>query len=245
MNKLWPVSSPGTSGFDEWLTTEAEVSSSKPNCGCFPVNHTEPPGREPVTPCRGQKPDPLPSGGHSGCSLQHHGDQCVVAGGVLSSWNYPCTDYYYPNASDPRNVSGLADWGNPDNKVPGDDTLFIAQRFQRFLDDRVRDHRPWLAHLCLHSIHEPHPAMPEYWHMYKNDPDYLGTLTQMDKGIGVIREALAARGMDNNTVIFFTTDNGPHQGVERTNILDSTAHLLRQCKVCWNPPPGASSLPAD
>ena len=37
MNKLWPVSSPGKVGFDEWMTTEAEVSSSKPNCGCYPV----------------------------------------------------------------------------------------------------------------------------------------------------------------------------------------------------------------
>jgi hypothetical protein len=45
-----------------------------------------------------------------------------------------------------------------------------------------------------------------YWHQYKNDPDYLGTLTQMDAGIGVIRSALAARGMSDSTVIFFTTD---------------------------------------
>lgn len=132
-------------------------------------------------------------------------------------------------------------------QVPGDDTEFIAGRFTKFLDDRHSDGRPWLAHLCLHSIHEPHPAMPHVrlspingqtydcasqWHsMYKNDPDYLGTLSQMDAGIGMIREALAAHGMDKNTVIFFTTDNGPHQGDERTNILDSTNHMLRQCKA--------------
>ena len=127
--------------------------------------------------------------------------------------------------------SGLADWRDPANKIPGDDTLHIADRFTAFLDDRVKDSRPWLAHLCIHSIHEPHPAMPMYYHMYKNDPDYLGTLTQMDAGIGAIRAAVAARGMDKNTIVFMTTDNGPHQGVERTNIMYSTGHMLRQCKA--------------
>lgn len=117
MNKLWPVSSPGTAGFDEWLTTEAEVSSSKPNCGCYPVNHTGPVPAQPVTPCKGRSAKPLPSGGHGGCSIEYHGDQCVVAGGVEGNWNYPCTDYYQPNGTDPRGVSGLADWRDPNNKV--------------------------------------------------------------------------------------------------------------------------------
>jgi arylsulfatase A-like enzyme len=53
----------------------------------------------------------------------------------------------------------------------------------------------------------------------------------MDVGIGVIRAAVAARGMADNTIVFMTTDNGPHQGVERTNIMYSTGHMLRQCKA--------------
>jgi hypothetical protein len=168
MNRQWPVSSPGTAGFDEWMTTEAEVSSSKPNCGCYPVNHTGPIEKAPVTACSGAQKWPNgtlkrgPSGGTSGCDLQPHGDQCVVNGGYLSNWNFPCTDYYYPNASDERGVSGMADWKDPAKKIAGDDTLHIADRFTDFLDARVKDGRPWLAHLCIHSIHEPHPAMPEY-----------------------------------------------------------------------------------
>ena len=232
MNKKWPVSAPGNVGFDEWLTTEAEVSSSMPNCGCYPVNHTGPVGAMPKTACTGKKPGPpLPSGGGRGCSLSPTGNQCVVAGGVHGDWNYPCTDYYQPNASDPRGVSGLADWSAQDHKIPGDDSHFIATRFIKFLDDRVSDGRPWLAHLCLHSIHEPHPAMPQFYSQYKNDPDYLGTLTQMDTAIGFMRAAIAKRGFGDNTVIFFTTDNGPHQGIERTNIMYSTGHMLRQCKA--------------
>ena len=60
-------------------------------------------------------------------------------------------------------VCEQADWKDPAMKIPGDDTLHIADRFTTFLDDRVKDGRPWLAHLCIHSIHEPHPAMPAYY----------------------------------------------------------------------------------
>ena len=37
--------------------------------------------------------------------------------------------------------------------------------------------------------------------------------------------------MGDNTVVFMTTDNGPHQGAERANIAWSTGHMLRQCKA--------------
>lgn len=230
MNPKWPVVSPAKVGFDEWFTSEAEMSSSKPNCGCYPVNHTGTMPPLPVTPCTGRTPG-LPSGGGAGCDLQPYGDQCVVAGGVEGPWAYPCTDYYYPNVSDSRQVSGLADWGNLDNKVKGDDSIFQVERFAEFLDDRVKDNRPWLSHVCLHSIHEPHPAMPEFYNLYQNDPDYLGTLTQMDYAIGVLMNELEKRDMADNTVVVMTTDNGPHQGAERTDIAWSTGHLLRQCKA--------------
>lgn len=231
MNKKWPVVSPAKVGFDEWFTTEAEASSSKPNCGCYPVNNTEPlPPKPNNTACQGRTPGE-PSGGGRGCDLQPYGDMCIVNNGVEGPWAFPCTDYYYPNVSDSREVSGLADWGDKANKVPGDDSLFIVERFAQFLDDRVKDDRPWLSHVCLHSIHEPHPAMPEFYNLYQNDPDYLGTLTQMDHAIGVLMAELDKRDMADNTVIIMTTDNGPHQGSEREDIHWSTGHMLRQCKA--------------
>ena len=212
MNKKWPVSSPGLIGFDRWISTQAEASSSMSNCGCFPVNHT--------------KPGPKPPSGYD--KITPNGDQCVVGGGFFSDWCYPCTDYFYPNNSDPRGVSGLSE----SYKVPGDDSKFIMDTFEEFLDDvAVKQKRPFLAHLCLHSIHEPHPSMPQYWDMYKTDPDYLGTLTQMDVQIGRALDMLDSRGLSDNTVIFYTTDNGPHQGDERSDIHWSTGNMLRQCKA--------------
>ena len=45
--------------------------------------------------------------------------------------------------------------------------------------------------------------MPEFYALYQNDPDYLGTLTQMDIAIGVLRHEIDVRGMSNNTVVFY------------------------------------------
>jgi hypothetical protein len=66
----------------------------------------------------------------------------------------------------------------------GDDSEFLVDRFGEFLQRTLAQGRPFYAHLCLHSIHEPHPAMPQYYRLYENDPDYLGTLTQMDAQFG-------------------------------------------------------------
>jgi hypothetical protein len=105
--------------------------------------------------------------------------------------------------------------------------------FDAFVGKSVAAARPFLVELSLHSIHEPHPAMPEYWSLYKNDPDYLGTLTQvcacarcllhttlissslqpqMDVQIGNLLTILKNHNSYLNTMIFFTADNGPHQG---------------------------------
>ncbi len=229
MGDLWPktgvpgyagnYSSPSQHGFDHWIQTEAEASNSMPNCGCFPVDHAD--------------PGPKPPSGYP--SITPHGDQCVVGGGVRSDWCYPCTAYWQPNASDPRGVSAWPD------KVPGNDATFIVDRFLDFLDKDVlldkgsssssnNSTAGFYAHLTFHAIHEPHPAMPEFYELYQNDPDYLGALTMFDVELGRLLAELKARGLYNNTVIFYTADNGPHQGRERSDIHYST-QFLRQCKA--------------
>lgn len=228
-------SSPSQHGFDQWIQTEAEASNSMPNCGCFPVNHTS--------------PGPKPPSGYP--SITPHGDQCVVStilyylylttqlltiiylylkttlqvgGGHPSDWCYPCTNYYQPNATDPRGVSA---WPT---KIPGNDATFVVDRFVDFLQNTISDNKNFYAHLTFHAIHEPHPAMPEFYDMYEKDPDYLGALTMFDVELGRLIQELKIKGVYNNTVILYTADNGPHQGMERSDIHYST-NFLRQCKA--------------
>ena len=41
---------PGNMGFEEWHSTEAQTSTSVPNCGCFPPRGWTPPNPAPVFP---------------------------------------------------------------------------------------------------------------------------------------------------------------------------------------------------
>ena len=201
-------SSPSQHGFDYWIQTEAEASNSMPNCGCFPVNHTH--------------PGPKPPSGYD--LITPHGDQCVVGGGHPSDWCYPCTNYYTPNATDSR---GVSEWIE---KIPGNDATFIVDQFAKFLDKSLSENKKFYAHLTFHAIHEPHPAMPEFYAMYQHDPDYLGALTMFDVELGRLINLLREKKVYNNTIILYTADNGPHQGKERTDIRYSTSYL-RQCKA--------------
>lgn len=51
-----------------------------------------------------------------------------------------------------------------------------------------------------------------------------------DTQLGRLVDTLKDRNVYERTAIFYTADNGPHQGNERTNILWST-NFLRQCKA--------------
>ena len=86
----------------------------------------------------------------------------------------PCTDYYYPNSSDPRGVTGLHDVHAGSNtvggKVPGNDAEFIVDRFTNFMQRTLATDQQFYAHLTFHAIHEPHPAMPKFYAMYQKDP---------------------------------------------------------------------------
>jgi hypothetical protein len=54
--------------------------------------------------------------------------------------------------------------------------------------------------------------------------------TMFDGQLGRLMQILKDTGVYGNTVVFYTADNGPHQGAERTDIHWST-NFLRQCKV--------------
>jgi arylsulfatase A-like enzyme len=109
------------------------------------------------------------------------------------------TNYYFPNASDPRKVTDLQ------TKILGDDSTFLVDQFEAFLERQIAAKRPWLAHICFHAIHEPHPAMPYFYHLYQKDPDYLGALTMWDTQVGRLMKLLKEQGVADDTAIFYTS----------------------------------------
>ena len=59
----------------------------------------------------------------------------------------------------------------------------------------------------------------------KKEKDYAAMITRMDEGIGRILDRLKVRGLDDNTIVFFTSDNGPMRNRPTTDFFDSNGPL--------------------
>jgi arylsulfatase A-like enzyme len=109
---------------------------------------------------------------------------------------------------------GVTDWYRNGKVInePGYDTQLFGADAVRFInaDDA---HRPFFLYLAFTAPHTPYQAPQNYLDMYKNIADplrraYAAQITAMDDQIGKVIEALDKRGLRDNTLIFFVSDNG-------------------------------------
>lgn len=72
--------------------------------------------------------------------------------------------------------------------------------------------RPFFLHVAYNAVHAPHQAPDSYKAPYARLPEprrtYAGMLAAMDEGIGQILDALEKKGLRNNTLVVFSSDNG-------------------------------------
>jgi len=207
----WPSSNPGHHGFDEWHATEASAESSTPNCGCVEEWKTQ-------------------------------GNGCIVGGGYWTKEKaLECTNYWRWNSSSPDAkcfdpaTNDRSCVANLTEKIEGDDSEFIMDTFEPWVTKQVNNNKHFFAFLWLHTNHEPHYALPEWYHKYNDthgDPagDYLGTISQMDSQIGRLRSLLQKLKVEDNTMVWFTVDNGAHTAKRPDGQLAAEAGL-RQCKA--------------
>ena len=107
----------------------------------------------------------------------------------------------------------------PEGKVTenlnGDDSRIIMDRAIPFIEKAVSDKKPFLAVIWFHAPHLPVVAGPEYVQMYKDLPfkkqQYAGAVTAMDNQIGRLIKKLKELKVYDDTIFFFTSDNGPER----------------------------------
>ncbi|MBD3374509.1 sulfatase-like hydrolase/transferase [candidate division KSB1 bacterium] len=105
-------------------------------------------------------------------------------------------------------------WTGPEEKVPetdilGDDSTLIMDRALPFIRDAARDHLPFLAVIWFHAPHLPVASAAPYTDGYTKHKDYYGCITAMDEQMGRLRNDLQQLGIEDNTMIWFCSDNGP------------------------------------
>lgn len=77
-----------------------------------------------------------------------------------------------------------------------------------------RQQQPFAAFITLHAPHEPIATPTDWQNQYQEFDDstkriYYGSVSLIDHSVGRILDSLEARGLAENTVLLFTSDNGP------------------------------------
>ena len=118
-------------------------------------------------------------------------------------------DYFYPYARGDRRVPGLEDGAEgeylPERLV--DEGIDFIDRSQG---------GPFFLYLSHYTVHTPIQAREEITERYRTkppadgheNPTYAAMIESLDQGVGRILDALEERGLSENTVVIFASDNG-------------------------------------
>jgi arylsulfatase A len=116
----------------------------------------------------------------------------------------------YPNH---RNPDNFVRNGKEVGRMEGYAAHLVADEALHWLTD-VRDKaKPFFLYVCFHEPHEPIASDDKYAKLYpSDDPSYSahhGNITQMDAAFGRLMRALDEQRLRDNTLVFFSSDNGP------------------------------------
>ena len=131
-----------------------------------------------------------------------------------------CFNYWTESQDAAHGVTNLT------NPSPDDDATYLADSFIRFAESR--NGAPFLAQISFHNCHVPfigtkervdacnttsgeqcNPPLPGADVYNFEELDFYACLNELDNSVGVVLDALKRLGYYDNTMIWFTTDNGP------------------------------------
>lgn len=102
--------------------------------------------------------------------------------------------------------------------VKGETSDILAAETVRFMRENHKAEKPFLIVVWFPSPHSGYKAAKKDLELYshiddddkkKKKANYYGELSGVDRGMGTIRTALRELGIEKNTFLLFTSDNGP------------------------------------
>lgn len=96
----------------------------------------------------------------------------------------------------------IDDWTDMDNL-----TVMQGFRATKFIRDNAGAGRPFFLYLATSMPHTPLGASKDF--KGKGPTPYAETLADLDDVVGYVLAALREKGVENDTIVIFTSDNGP------------------------------------
>jgi arylsulfatase A-like enzyme len=163
----------------------------------------------------------------------HHGfDEVFATKSAVPTWNPTRT----PDGWTGFGARADGSWGGSvyihngeqvTDKLAGDDSRVIMDRAIPFIETAIAQEKPFLATIWFHAPHEPVVAGPAYLEKYPGLPQeqqhLYGCITAMDEQIGRLRTFLQAKGVGEETILFFCSDNGPADKLTKRGIASAGA----------------------
>ncbi|HVJ67991.1 MAG TPA: sulfatase-like hydrolase/transferase, partial [Caulifigura sp.] len=108
-------------------------------------------------------------------------------------------------------------------KFHGDSSDVVTDEALKFVRSQSERKQPFLAVVWFGSPHVPHEALPADKAAYSSLPEaeqnYYGEITAVDRNVGRLRSALRDSGVADNTLLWYCSDNGGHEGPKSTGFL--------------------------
>lgn len=97
-----------------------------------------------------------------------------------------------------------------------------AQHAIRFIEKSHREQKPFFINLWIHEPHTPFHTVPKYRWRFRDleEPDniYASVLSHADDRIGEVLDALDRLKLTDNTLVIFSSDNGPARASRATEL---------------------------
>jgi arylsulfatase A-like enzyme len=126
------------------------------------------------------------------------------------------TEYSVPTWNPGQDASANPYYHNDQlakENLEGCDSRVMMDRAIPFIRKAVADQQPFLAVIWFHAPHEPVVAGPEFRRLYaereEGEQHFFGAITALDLQMGRLRRELRELGVAENTMLWFTSDNGP------------------------------------
>ena len=90
---------------------------------------------------------------------------------------------------------------------------YVEQASLDYLDKVSKSDKPFFMSINFMKVHQPNLPHPDFIHRSLSKSKYADSVVENDTRIGDIMDKVRALGLDKNTYVFWTTDNGAWQDV--------------------------------
>lgn len=103
----------------------------------------------------------------------------------------------------------------PDKGVVGIPFLdkYVEQAALKYLEAAAKSDKPFFINVNFMKVHQPNMPAPEFEHKSLSKTKYADSVVELDTRVGHVMDKLRELGLDKNTLVFYTTDNGAWQDV--------------------------------